>query len=134
MLLAGLSLYLTAFGLLYGTRLELMPHHDAATPDDVTEQILPLYRTLMRLTGAAATALGIISLYIVLGPLRAGVKGAALVVCLCLTGFFAATALAAAQLQAVSGATTHWPVMAGLAALTVFAFGLHRFAVSCEAP
>lgn len=117
-----ISAYTVGFGLIYAMRSELMPHHDAALPDSAKSQVLPLYFTLMRLAGGATTAFGLLCLYVLLGPVRAGSKGAAATVSLCLVSFFIATAAAAAHLEALSGAATHWEVMAVLAALTIAGF------------
>ena len=129
LVLASLSAYTVLFGLLYATRVEMMPHHDAVLPDEITAQVLPLYFALMRLAGAAITVLGLICLYVVFGPMRAGRKGAASVVAVCLVSLFAATAATAARLEAVSGTPTHWQIMAALAAMAIIGFACVRLGV-----
>ena len=127
MVLLLISAYTVVFGLLYATRMELMPHHDAVLPDEATPQVLPLYFTLMRLSGGATTALGLLCLYVLSGPVRAGSKSAATAVSLCLVSFFIATATTAAHLEAISGSATHWEVMAVLVTLTIAGFACLRF-------
>ena len=123
-LVAGLAVYAMIFGMLYATRVEMMPHHDAVIPDDIEGSVLPLYYALMRLAGAAAVALGAACLYLALGPVSRGDKVAAIITPLCLAGFFGATAFAAAHLERTTGVSTHWVVMAGLALLALIALAL----------
>lgn len=123
-LLAGLSVYATLFGLVYATRTEMMPHHSAALPEGVMTQIIPLYLTLMRLAGGAITVFGLLCLYVVFGPMRAGFKGASTAVSVLLTGFFAATGVTAARLETTAGSPTHWQIMAVLAFLSLIGWAI----------
>ncbi len=76
--LVFLSLIIIAYGVLYMFRNDIMSYHAAFLGlTDIqliafNKHIIPLYLTLIRITGACMIAIGLTSLVIVLGPLRLG--------------------------------------------------------------
>ena len=77
-ILAFLSLIIIAYGMLYIFRNDIMSYHAAflGMTDlqlvQFNQHIIPLYITLIRITGSCIIAIGLTSLVIVLGPLRQG--------------------------------------------------------------
>lgn len=76
--IAFLSLIVIAWGLLYLFRIHLMNYHVAylnmteAQLAEVDRNIVPLYLTLMKITGACMLGIGMTTLLITMGPLRRG--------------------------------------------------------------
>jgi len=74
--LAFLSLIIMAWGLMYLFRIHIMNYHVsylAMTEEQlnlVDKNIVPLYLTLMKITGACMLGIGATTLIITLGPLR----------------------------------------------------------------
>ena len=75
-ILAILSVIIMAWGLLYLFRIHIMNYHVAYLAmtekqlNEVDQHIVPLYLTLMKITGACMLGIGATTLVITLGPLR----------------------------------------------------------------
>lgn len=124
-LFLAVSLFLIAFGLLYANANDLLWFHAAAVPPDALEKIRPLYFALMKLIGGASIGLGILGGYVVLGPMRQGVVGAATMVSLTYWIAFGVAGFTAIRLAELTGAPVAWYNMAILSALTALAYIAH---------
>jgi hypothetical protein len=127
-LFALVSAFLVAFGLLYANASDLLWFHAAAVPADAIDKVRPLYFALMKLIGAASVGLGILGGYVVFGPMRQGIKGAATMVAFTYCIAFVVAGYTAIRLNEVTGAPVAWYNMAMLTTLTLLAFGAHALA------
>lgn len=131
-LFAVVSLFLIWFGITYATAPAMLSFHAAAVPESDRQAILPLYLALMNLIGAASAALGLLSAWVIAGPLRHGVGGAASVLVAANVIVFVMAAVTAEDLAAHTGAPTSWHLMGiGLAA-TAAAYALHAAALRLQ--
>ena len=126
-LFSAVSLFLIAFGLLYANATDLLWFHAAAVPPESLDKIKPLYFALMKLIGGASIGLGILGGYVVLGPMRQGVAGAATMVSLTYWIAFGVAGFTAIRLADLTGAPVAWYNMAILSALTALAYAAHVF-------
>ena len=120
-LFGALSLFMIWFGVTYARVTHMLWFHAAAVPERAREDILPLYHALMTLIGGASIAVGVLCGYVILGPLRAGARGAGAVLALSLGIAFAMAAITAEKLAA-TGAPTSWHLMGILLAVTAAAY------------
>lgn len=116
-----LAVFLIAFGLLYETVPGMLSFHAAAVPETIRSAVLPLYLALMRLIGGASIALGLIALYVTLGPLRRRQPLALPVLAVCIALPIANAAYVAETLAARTGAPTSWHLMGILLAILAVA-------------
>lgn len=119
------SLFLLWFGALYATVTDMLWFHAAAVPEAIRPQVKPLYFALMHLIGGSSFALGLLGLYVLYGPVRKGVAGAATALTLVYLVPFAIAAYTAVQLANRTGAPTAWYNMAILSALTLAGLAAH---------
>ena len=124
-LFAAVSLFFIWFGVTYAGVKDMLWFHAAAIPETVRDQVKPLYFALMTLIGAASAALGVLGLYVVTVPLRAGVPGAAAILTITNTIAFAMAAVTAEKLAAATGSPTSWTFMGIGLAITLAAFLAH---------
>src|SRR6185436_19686423 len=122
------SVFLVAFGLLYANVDDLLWFHAAAVPPDALEKVRPLYFALMKLIGGASMGLGILCGFVVMGPMRQGVRGAATFVSLTYWIAFGVAAFTAIRLNELTNAPVAWYNMAILSALTAAAYAAHALA------
>ena len=127
-LFLAVSAFLVAFGLLYSNVNDLLWFHAAAVPPDALEKVRPLYFALMKLVGGASIGLGILGVYVVLGPMRQGVAWAATMVSLTYWIAFGVAGFTAIRLNELTGAPVAWYNMAILSALTAAAYAAHALA------
>lgn len=119
------SLFLLWFGFVYATVQDMLWFHAAAVPEAVRPQVKPLYFALMHLIGGSSFALGLLGLYVLYGPVRKGVSGAATALTLVYLLPFAVAGFTAVELAQRTGAPTAWYNMAILSAITLAGFGAH---------
>lgn len=122
------SIFLIAFGLLYANVGDLLWFHAAAVPPDALDKVRPLYFALMKLIGGASMALGVLGGYVVMGPMRRGMPGAATLVSLTYLIAFGVAGFTAVRLNELTGAPVAWYNMAILSALTLAAYAAHALA------
>lgn len=127
-LFMAVSAFLVAFGLLYANATDLLWFHAAAVPPEALEKIRPLYFALMKLIGGSSVGLGILGAYVVLGPMRKGVAGAATFVSLTYWIAFGVAAFTAIRLNELTNEPVAWYNMAILSALTAVAYAAHAVA------
>lgn len=127
-LFMAVSVFLVAFGLLYANVNDLLWFHAAAVPPDALEKVRPLYFALMKLIGGASIALGLLGAYVVLGPMRRGMPGAATLVSVTYWIAFGVAGYTAIRLNALTGGPVAWYNMAILSALTALAYAAHALA------
>jgi hypothetical protein len=120
-----LSAFLVAFGILYASVDAMLWFHAAAVPEPAREDVRPLYLALMKLIGGACVGLGLLSLYVTLGPLRAGARGAALALVLTFAVPVLMAAYVAETLAKLTGAPTSWHIMGMLLAFAALALVAH---------
>jgi uncharacterized protein YjeT (DUF2065 family) len=125
-LFAAVALFLVAFGLLYATRQQMLFFHAAAVPEAARADVLELCRALMRLIGGASIGLGLLALWVIRGPFRAGVPGTAAALLVALTIPLFAAGVTAELLARNTGAPTAWYNMGVLFAIAGAAFLLDR--------
>lgn len=128
------SVFLVAFGLLYSNVNDLLWFHAAAVPPEALEKVRPLYFALMKLIGGASIALGILGGYVVLFPMRQGIRGAGAMVAIAYWIAFGVAGYTAIRLNELTGAPVAWYNMAILSAITAIAFGTHALAPRRAAP
>ena len=128
-LFMAVSVFLVAFGLLYANVGDLLWFHAAAVPADALEKVRPLYFALMKLIGGASIGLGLLGAYVILVPMRQGVKGAAIVVAIAYWIAFVVAGYTAVRLNELTGAPVAWYNMAILTVLTGLGLLAHVFAV-----
>lgn len=133
-LFLAVSAFLVAFGLLYANVNDLLWFHAAAVPPDALEKVRPLYFALMKLIGGASMGLGLLGGYVIMGPMRQGVRGAATLVAITYWIAFGVAAFTAIRLNELTGAPVAWYNMAILSALTALAYGAHAMAPRRETP
>lgn len=119
------SLFLLWFGFVYATVHDMLWFHAAAVPEAIRPQVKPLYFALMHLIGGSSFALGLLGLYVLYGPVRKGVAGAATALTLVYLLPFAVAAYTAVELAERTGAPTAWYNMAILSAITLAGYGAH---------
>jgi hypothetical protein len=127
-LFMAVSVFLVAFGLLYANVNDLLWFHAAAVPPDALEKVRPLYFALMKLVGGASIALGVLGAYVVLGPMRRGMPGAAMLVSVTYWIAFGVAGYTAIRLNELTGAPVAWYNMAILSGLTALALLAHLLA------
>ena len=127
-LFLAVSAFLVAFGLLYSNVNDLLWFHAAAVPADALEKVRPLYFALMKLIGGASIGLGLLGGYVILGPMRRGMPGAATLVSVAYWIAFGVAGYTAIRLNELTGAPVAWYNMAILSALTAAAYGAHALA------
>jgi hypothetical protein len=127
-LFMAVSVFLVAFGLLYSNVNDLLWFHAAAVPPDALEKVRPLYFALMKLIGGASIGLGLLGAYVILGPMRQGVRGAATLVAIAYWIAFGVAAYTAIRLNELTNAPVAWYNMAILSALTAAALLAHTLA------
>lgn len=115
------TLFLIAFGILYASVTDMLWFHAAAVPEAIRDQVRPLYFALMKLIGGSSGALGLLGVWIVLGPLRRGAHGAALALAIAYAIPLIMAAYVAETLAARTGAPTSWHIMGVLLALVAIA-------------
>lgn len=120
-----LSLFLVAFGALYASVTDMLFFHAAAVPEALRADMKPLYLALMKLIGGASIGLGVLSLYVVFGPLRRGAPFAATAVAVSFSIAVLTAAYVAETLADKTGAPTSWHIMGGLLATAFVAFVAH---------
>jgi hypothetical protein len=92
------------------------------------EKVRPLYFALMKLVGGASIALGVLGAYVVLGPMRRGMPGAAMLVSVTYWIAFGVAGYTAIRLNELTGAPVAWYNMAILSGLTALALLAHLLA------
>ncbi len=122
---AALGVFLILFGTLYATVHDFLPFHAAAMPSAALDASRPLYLALMKLIGGASGALGVLGLFVILGPVRRGETLAAAMVALTFSAAFLTAAFVAEALARVTNAPTSWHIMGILLAITISALGAH---------
>lgn len=127
-LFLAVSAFLVAFGLLYANVNDLLWFHAAAVPPEALEKVRPLYFALMKLIGGASVGLGLLGGYVVMGPMRQGVRGAATLVSIAYWIAFGVAGFTAIRLNELTGAPVAWYNMAILSALTAAALAAHTLA------
>ena len=127
-LFMAVSAFLVAFGLLYANVNDLLWFHAAAVPPDALEKVRPLYFALMKLIGGASIGLGLLGAYVILGPMRQGVRGAATLVAVAYWIAFGVAGYTAIRLNELTNAPVAWYNMAILSALTAGALIAHSMA------
>lgn len=127
-LFIAVSAFLVAFGLLYSNVNDLLWFHAAAVPPDALEKVRPLYFALMKLIGGASIGLGLLGAYVILGPMRRGMPGAATLVSVAYWIAFGVAGFTAIRLNELTGAPVAWYNMAILSALTAAALLAHTLA------
>jgi hypothetical protein len=133
-LFALLSLFLIWFGVTYATVADMLSFHAAAVPEAVRGQMKPLYFALMTLIGGAATALGVLGLYVVAAPLRRRIPGAASALAATYAIAFTMAAITAEKLAAATGSPTSWHLM-GIGLLVTFtALTAHTLSTRLKGP
>jgi hypothetical protein len=90
--------------------------------------VRPLYFALMKLVGGASVGLGLLGAYVILGPMRQGVRGAATLVAVAYWIAFGVAAFTAIRLNELTNAPVAWYNMAILSALTAAALLAHTLA------
>jgi hypothetical protein len=127
-LFMAVSAFLVAFGFLYSNVNDLLWFHAAAVPADALEKVRPLYFALMKLVGGASIGLGLLGAYVILGPMRQGVRGAATLVAVAYWVAFGVAAFTAIRLNELTNAPVAWYNMAILSGLTALALLAHTLA------
>jgi hypothetical protein len=127
-LFMAVSVFLIAFGLLYANATDLLWFHAAAVPADALDKVRPLYFALMTLIGGASIGLGLLGAYVVLGPMRRGMRWAASFVAATYWIAFGVAGYTAIRLNELTGAPVAWYNMAILSAITALALCAHTFA------
>ena len=133
-LFLAVSAFLVAFGLLYANVNDLLWFHAAGVPPDALEEVRPLYFALMKLIGGASIGLGLLGGYVIMGPMRQGIRGAATLVAIAYWIAFGVAGFTAIRLNELTGAPVAWYNMAILSALTALAYGTHAMAPRRETP
>jgi hypothetical protein len=128
-LFVALGIFLVMFGVLYASVRDFLPFHAAAAPSPALEGMRPLYLALMKLIGGASAALGLLGLYVTVGPMRRGSSMAAIAVAGTFSSAFMTAAYVAETLAEATHAPTSWHIMGILLALTAAALIAH-FAAS----
>ncbi|NOT42721.1 MAG: hypothetical protein HOP13_19765 [Alphaproteobacteria bacterium] len=124
-LFLAVSAFLIAFGFLYANVNDLLWFHAAAVPPDALEKVRPLYFALMKLIGGASIGLGLLGAYVILGPMRESVRGAAAFVAIAYWIAFGVAGFTAVRLNELTNAPVAWYNMAILSALTAGALIAH---------
>jgi hypothetical protein len=124
-LFLALSLFMLWFGYVYASVTNMLWFHGAAVPTELHSQFLPLYLALMNLIGGSSFAVGLLTAYIALVPLRRGAAwaGAALLTAFAIV--FVLAAITAEELAAATGAPTSWHIMGALLVATLVAVVAH---------
>lgn len=124
-LFLALSLFMLWFGYVYATVTDMLWFHGAAIPAELHAPLRPLYLALMNLIGGSSMAVGLLTAYLALFPLRLGAAWAATVLLIAFTVVFVMAAVTAEELAAATNAPTSWHVMGVLMAVTLTAFVAH---------
>ena len=127
-LFLALSIFMLWFGYVYASVTDMLWFHGAAVPAELHAQFLPLYLALMNLIGGSSVAVGLISAYITMAPLRRGAPWAGSVLAVAFAVVFVMAAVTAEELAAATGAPTSWHIMGVLLAVTAIAWAAHAIA------
>ena len=127
-LFLALSAFMVWFGCVYASVTDMLWFHGAAVPEELHPQFLPLYLALMNLIGGSSIAVGLLTAYVTLVPLRRGVRWAGTALSAAFTLVFVMAAITAEELAAATGAPTSWRIMGVLLAITAVAFAAHAAA------
>ncbi|WP_395648216.1 hypothetical protein [Terricaulis sp.] len=119
------SLFLIWFGWVYMNVKDMLWFHAAAVPDAVKPLVRPLYFALMTLIGGSSMGLGVLGMYVTMGPMRRGAQGAATAVAATFALAFVMAAITAEKLAAATGAPVSWHIMGVLLVVTALAYGAH---------
>jgi hypothetical protein len=135
LILFGLvGLFLIAFGSLYASVTDMLWFHASAVPEAIRDQVHPLYFALMKLIGGASIALGGLGLWVVFGPLRRGLPGAAMALAAAFAVPLVMAAYVAETLAAHTGAPTSWHLMGIVLAVIALAFLAHLLSAPMRGP
>lgn len=129
-LFLALSAFMLWFGYVYASVTDMLWFHGAAVPAELHTQVLPLYLALMNLIGSSSFAVGLLTAYIALFPLRLGAPWAAAALLSTFALVFIVAAITAEELADATGAPTSWHIMGVLLAVTLAAFFAHVAAKS----
>ncbi len=129
-LFLALSVFMLWFGYVYASVTDMLWFHGAAVPVELHAQMLPLYLALMNLIGGSSIAVGFLTAYVALFPLRRGAAWAASALLAAFGLVFVMAAVTAEELAATTGAPTSWHIMGVLLALAVSAFLAHLAATT----
>jgi hypothetical protein len=127
-LFLGLSAFMLWFGYVYAGVTDMLWFHGAAVPEELHAQFLPLYLALMNLIGGSSVAVGLLTAYLALVPLRRGVPWVGTALLAAFTVVFVMAAVTAEELAAATGAPTSWRIMGVLLAIAAVAFAAHATA------
>jgi hypothetical protein len=116
------------FGVTYASVSNMLWFHEAAVPEAARDEVRPLYFALMNLIGGASVALGVLSLYVIVLPLRRGVPGAAVALVLVTAIAVGMAAVTAEELADATGAPVSWHLMGIVLSVAVIALALHTAA------
>lgn len=116
------SLFLIWFGWVYMNVKDMLWFHAAAVPEAIKPLVRPLYFALMTLIGGSSMGLGMLGMYVTMGPMRRGVRGAATAVTMTFSLAFVMAAITAEKLAAATHAPVSWHIMGVLLAVTALAY------------
>lgn len=119
----ALSAFMLWFGYVYSSVTDMLWFHGAAVPEELHAQFLPLYLALMNLIGGSSVAVGVLTAYIALGPLRTGSQWASAVLFGSFAIVFVMAGVTAEELAASTGAPTSWHIMGVLMTVAALAYG-----------
>jgi hypothetical protein len=127
-LFVALSLFMLWFGYVYASVTDMLWFHGAAVPAELHAQFLPLYLALMNLIGSSSFAVGLLTAYVALFPLRRGAAWAGAALLGAFTLVFVMAAVTAEELAETTGAPTSWHIMGVLLAITAAGYLAHAAA------
>jgi hypothetical protein len=113
------------FGYVYASVTDMLWFHGAAVPEVLRPHFLPLYLALMNLIGGSSIAVGLLTGYLALVPLRRGAPWAGTALLIAFTLVFVMAAITAEELADAAGAPTSWHIMGVLLAVTFIGFAAH---------
>lgn len=122
------SLFLIWFGWVYMNVKDMLWFHAAAVPEAIKPLVRPLYFALMTLIGGSSMGLGMLGMYVTMGPMRRGVRGAATAVTMTFSLAFVMAAITAEKLAAATHAPVSWHIMGVLLAVTALAYAANAIA------
>lgn len=125
-LFLALSAFMLWFGYVYASVTDMLWFHGAAVPAELHAQMLPLYLALMNLIGGSSIAVGLLTAYIALFPLRRDAAWAASALLAAFALVFVMAAVTAEELAATTGAPTTWHIMGVLLAVAAAGFLAHE--------
>lgn len=116
------TLFLIAFGALYASVTQMLWFHAATVPEAIREDVRPLYFALMKLIGGASIALGLLGAWVLVGPMRNQMPGAAAALAITYAIPLLMAAYVAETLARLTGAPTSWHIMGVLLLLVALAY------------